>query len=1142
MSHEHFNSKKFVENALEMFDSYGWALDNCKMYEKYFYLSDKSRKAKGHRRWDEQRYKRSGGLAVFDSFNSSTAKSHCMNDADSEKDEHEGASGHRPSIDYDTSIKEDFVNFMEMRTEKLNKKKLGANRPSGRMTAARKDSTRSLSTMSLEDLGEEKRYNFRVSIKKKRDANRRRSSRTHKSKPEQYCTRDAIARPMKKFELTPMTFVRAKDKASLPHQDCVLIEEEERIEMESAKFEQQKIEGVEGNFPIGQVESQIQLESENEYIKYELPEYDLDQVIKSRSKFKFKVKHKDSFSSTRETTRGLATGARGSNNVFTYVHTLKKKGGFTVDDEYLLSSTHASGVDSNQGKIQDVPGILDNTPIEWAASDSNRRSVGRCTRAKTNDFSGRISLTSAGGSENPVDSLGSALSSMSLDRDGVPSPNSYARNKYCDSRAGRNRPKQGTPPEESPFLDVGILRKKSDNAYSLWIATLPKSDQTSDPIPDQSLGLGSALESVSTALFMAEPTPESATVEPTPRPVAAEAMSRPVVAEPTSRPVMAESTSRSVVAEPTPRPAMVEPTSGPVVAEPTSRPIITELTPRPAVAKPTSRPAMVEPTPRSVMVEPTSRPAMVEPTPRSVMVETTSRPAMVEPTSRPAMVEPTPRSVMVEPTSRPAMVEPTPRSVMVEPTSRPAMVEPTPRSVMVEPTPRSVMVEPTSRPAMVEPTPRSVMAKPTSRPAMVEPTPRSVMVEPTPRSVVAKPTSRPAMVEPTPRSVAVEPTRRPVVTELKPRPVVGESTSKSTTGEPMPRPAVAESTLERAKTEPTSRTPESELIPTLVYDLPLPTFSASMSCGSIDILESESAVGYCPLSEVFKAPVIGCDEPLVSENDFVENELVGSGGDQQTDDESEGADKYLSYEELKYLNDVIRRFICTSPVNVCMVIEKFNEYQAAQFRQLTDLYRLKWRAVCRKNRLENSIHVTSRTKIPGAMAVDRYIRQIAGGASASANEPRRSNRPRKGGAAFYNGETKVVEPGEIGEAVSELSDEQVVFGGEPDFVRRPAFRRNASAGFLSHAERRKNQKKKMALERLERMEKKIPETNIGYIMMSKMGWNGGGLGKEGQGLVDPIKPTYKQDRIGLREVEGAKLASLDVQQKILDIVPRDGFE
>ncbi|KAI8985233.1 hypothetical protein BDB01DRAFT_789405 [Pilobolus umbonatus] len=52
------------------------------------------------------------------------------------------------------------------------------------------------------------------------------------------------------------------------------------------------------------------------------------------------------------------------------------------------------------------------------------------------------------------------------------------------------------------------------------------------------------------------------------------------------------------------------------------------------------------------------------------------------------------------------------------------------------------------------------------------------------------------------------------------------------------------------------------------------------------------------------------------------------------------------------------------------------------------------------------------------------------------------------------------------------------------------------------------------------MDTHIPETNIGYKLLQKLGWKAGkGLGAEGQGRVDPIRIDLKDDSLGVGKAE-----------------------
>jgi len=44
------------------------------------------------------------------------------------------------------------------------------------------------------------------------------------------------------------------------------------------------------------------------------------------------------------------------------------------------------------------------------------------------------------------------------------------------------------------------------------------------------------------------------------------------------------------------------------------------------------------------------------------------------------------------------------------------------------------------------------------------------------------------------------------------------------------------------------------------------------------------------------------------------------------------------------------------------------------------------------------------------------------------------------------------------------------------------------------------------------LDSKIEESNVGHKMLMKMGWGGQGLGKQGSGIVEPIKQNQVRDK------------------------------
>ncbi|XP_078268290.1 NF-kappa-B-repressing factor isoform X3 [Rhinoraja longicauda] len=69
----------------------------------------------------------------------------------------------------------------------------------------------------------------------------------------------------------------------------------------------------------------------------------------------------------------------------------------------------------------------------------------------------------------------------------------------------------------------------------------------------------------------------------------------------------------------------------------------------------------------------------------------------------------------------------------------------------------------------------------------------------------------------------------------------------------------------------------------------------------------------------------------------------------------------------------------------------------------------------------------------------------------------------------------------------------------------------------------------------EALKQKITEDNIGNQLLRKMGWKGGGLGKEGEGISEPItvKEQFKREGLGLdMNKSGSKLNKRDIEDLI----------
>lgn len=50
---------------------------------------------------------------------------------------------------------------------------------------------------------------------------------------------------------------------------------------------------------------------------------------------------------------------------------------------------------------------------------------------------------------------------------------------------------------------------------------------------------------------------------------------------------------------------------------------------------------------------------------------------------------------------------------------------------------------------------------------------------------------------------------------------------------------------------------------------------------------------------------------------------------------------------------------------------------------------------------------------------------------------------------------------------------------------------------------------------MEGLSKPLPEDNKGNILLKKMGWEGGALGQDGSGIMEPVEIHIKRDNKGI---------------------------
>ncbi|GLT38569.1 hypothetical protein SLA2020_128110 [Shorea laevis] len=69
------------------------------------------------------------------------------------------------------------------------------------------------------------------------------------------------------------------------------------------------------------------------------------------------------------------------------------------------------------------------------------------------------------------------------------------------------------------------------------------------------------------------------------------------------------------------------------------------------------------------------------------------------------------------------------------------------------------------------------------------------------------------------------------------------------------------------------------------------------------------------------------------------------------------------------------------------------------------------------------------------------------------------------------------------------------------------------------------------------LDTKLTSSNVGFRLLQKMGWKGKGLGKEEQGIVEPIKSGIRDPKLGIgkQEEDDFFTAEENIQRKKLDV-------
>ncbi|KAK9920085.1 hypothetical protein M0R45_028647 [Rubus argutus] len=69
------------------------------------------------------------------------------------------------------------------------------------------------------------------------------------------------------------------------------------------------------------------------------------------------------------------------------------------------------------------------------------------------------------------------------------------------------------------------------------------------------------------------------------------------------------------------------------------------------------------------------------------------------------------------------------------------------------------------------------------------------------------------------------------------------------------------------------------------------------------------------------------------------------------------------------------------------------------------------------------------------------------------------------------------------------------------------------------------------------LDRQLPSSNIGFRLLQKMGWKGKGLGKDEQGIVEPIKSGIRDPKLGVgkQEEDDYFTAEENIQRRKLDV-------
>lgn len=244
----------------------------------------------------------------------------------------------------------------------------------------------------------------------------------------------------------------------------------------------------------------------------------------------------------------------------------------------------------------------------------------------------------------------------------------------------------------------------------------------------------------------------------------------------------------------------------------------------------------------------------------------------------------------------------------------------------------------------------------------------------------------------------------------------------------------------------------------------------------------------------------------------------------------------LEMHELKTWNELIRDFIERSPFGTAMHFSPMGRYQRKQLHWLSEFYGLRSQSFGSGIR-HTCVYITKKTVVPDLALSLAALKAIHNG-----NHPFEvSSDVLQLEAEFLDAETHRKRRGRDSPAVHELSPSPrhakkkgkgaaksrspLVRGGSKKGGKNPKSKQG-NRNMRSHADEDDEEdfSALLGLDFAELATRKrvvgagaahIPESNVGHAMLKKLGWESGGLGKDEQGISQPIAAVIKAGRGGL---------------------------